>query len=59
MRAAHLQAIEKMELKNDPAAFKRYAEKIQTHLFDLSRIIDTFPRIKLKRSVLGFSFPID
>jgi hypothetical protein len=27
-----------MELKNDPAAFKRFAEKIRTHLFDLSRI---------------------
>jgi hypothetical protein len=38
MRATHIQAIEKMELKNDPAAFKRFAVKIRTHLFDLSRI---------------------
>lgn len=38
MRATHIQAIEKMELKNDPAAFKRFVEKIRTHLFDLSRI---------------------
>ena len=41
MRAAHLQAIEKLELKNDPAVFKRYAEKIRTHFFDLSRIGET------------------
>jgi hypothetical protein len=40
-RAAHLQAIEKLELKNDPAVFKRYAEKIRTHFFDLSRIGET------------------
>ncbi|XP_045024961.1 uncharacterized protein LOC123469747 [Daphnia magna] len=38
MRAATLQAIEKMELRNDPAIFKRFAERIRTHLFDLSRI---------------------
>ena len=38
MRAAHLQAIEKVELKNDPATFKCFAEKIMTHLFDLSWI---------------------
>jgi hypothetical protein len=38
MRATHIQAIEKMELNNDPAAFKRFAEKIRTHLFDLNRI---------------------
>lgn len=38
MRAAHLQAIDNLELKNDPVIFKRYAEKVRTHLFDLSRI---------------------
>jgi hypothetical protein len=38
MKATHIQAIEKMELKNDPAAFKRFAEKIRFHLFDLNRI---------------------
>ncbi|EFX65163.1 LOW QUALITY PROTEIN: hypothetical protein DAPPUDRAFT_265126 [Daphnia pulex] len=38
MRAATLQAIDKVELKNDPAIFKRFAERIRTHLFDLSRI---------------------
>ncbi|XP_045035900.1 uncharacterized protein LOC116931615 [Daphnia magna] len=38
MRAATLQVIEKVELKNDPATFKRFAERIRTHLFDLSRI---------------------
>ncbi|XP_045027713.1 uncharacterized protein LOC116922554 [Daphnia magna] len=42
MRAAHLQAIEKMELKNDPATFKRFAEKIRTHLFDLNRLGEAF-----------------
>ncbi|XP_057377375.1 uncharacterized protein LOC130698707 [Daphnia carinata] len=39
MRAAHLQALDKLEIqKNDPASFKRYAEKVRTHLFDLTRI---------------------
>ena len=38
MRAATLQAIDKVELKNDLAIFKRFAERIRTHLFDLSRI---------------------
>ena len=38
MRAAHIQAIDKLEFKNDPASFKRFAEKIRTHLFDLTRI---------------------
>ena len=42
MRAAHIQTIENLELKNDPAIFKRYAEKVRTHLFDLSRIGETF-----------------
>ncbi len=32
------EAIDKVELKNDPAVFKRFAERIRTHLFDLSRI---------------------
>jgi hypothetical protein len=40
-RAAHLQAIEKLKLKKDSVVFKRYAEKIQTHFFDLSRIGET------------------
>lgn len=38
MQAATLQAIEKVELKNDPFIFKRFVERIRTHLFDLSRI---------------------
>jgi hypothetical protein len=41
MRSAHIQAIEGLKLKNDPAIFKRYAEKVRTHLFDLSRIGET------------------
>lgn len=35
------QAIKKLELKNDPAVFKRYVEKIRTHFFDLSCIGET------------------
>ncbi len=42
MRATHIQTIENLELKNDPAILKRYAEKVRTHLFDLSRIGETF-----------------
>ena len=42
MRAAHLQALEKLETpKGDPVAFKRYAERVRTHLFDLTRIGET------------------
>lgn len=39
MRSAILQALDKLQLvKNDPAGFKRYADRIRTHLFDLSKI---------------------
>jgi hypothetical protein len=41
MRAAHHQAIQKFETKQDPASFKRFAERIATRLFDLSRIGET------------------
>ncbi|XP_045031141.1 uncharacterized protein LOC123473813 [Daphnia magna] len=41
MRAAHHQAIQRLETKQDPASFKRFAERIRTHLFDLSRIGET------------------
>jgi hypothetical protein len=39
MRAAHLQALDRVEApKGDPASFRRYGEKIRTHLFNLSCI---------------------
>jgi hypothetical protein len=38
LRAAHITAIERLDLKNEPRAFKRIAERVWTHLFDLSRI---------------------
>lgn len=41
MRAAHVQAMDKLELKQDPRSFKRFAERIRTHLFDLTRIGET------------------
>ena len=41
MRSAHIQAINKLEFKQDPASFKRYAERIQSHFFDLTRIGET------------------
>ncbi|XP_046450173.1 uncharacterized protein LOC124198385 [Daphnia pulex] len=42
MRAAHLQAIERVEApKGDPTSFRRYAEKVRTHLFNLSCIGET------------------
>lgn len=41
MRAAHIQAMEKIELKQDPSTFKRFAERIRTHFFDLTRIGET------------------
>lgn len=42
MRAAHQQALERLEMpKGDPKAFRRFAERARTHLFDLSRIGET------------------
>ena len=41
MRSAHIQAINKLEFKQDPTSFKRYAERIQSHFFDLTRIGET------------------
>lgn len=41
MRAAHHEAIRKLEPKQDLGSFKRFAERIRTHLFDLSRIGET------------------
>ena len=38
LRAVHLQIIEKLEPGRNPTTLKRYAEKIRTHLFDLSRL---------------------
>jgi len=39
MREAHKQALDKLDFnKGDPASFKRYTEKIRTHLFDLNRL---------------------
>jgi hypothetical protein len=41
MRAAHLQALDRLELKGEAGAFKRFAEKVRSHLFDLNRIGET------------------
>lgn len=38
MHAAKIQTIEKLELKQDPSTFKRFAERIRTHFFDLTSI---------------------
>jgi hypothetical protein len=39
MRAVHLEAYNREEApKRDPASFRRYAEKVRTHLFNLSYI---------------------
>ena len=41
MRSAHIQAINQLDFKQDPTSFKRYAERIRTHFFDLTRIGET------------------
>jgi hypothetical protein len=42
MRAAHLHALEKLEApRSDPTSFRRYAEKVRTHLFNLNCIGET------------------
>ncbi|XP_045034560.1 uncharacterized protein LOC123475636 [Daphnia magna] len=54
IRAAHLQALDRMEApKNDPQSFKRFAERVRTHLFNLSTIgksghADIIERLALK-----------
>ena len=51
MRAAHLQAIDRLEIgRQDSISFTRFADKINTHLFDLNRIggassLETIERI--------------
>jgi len=37
MREAHIQTIEKLELKHEPASFERFAERVRKNLFDVSR----------------------
>ena len=42
MRSAHLQALDKLHAGGqDASAFKRFAEKVRSHLYDLSRIGET------------------
>lgn len=42
MRAAHLQALDRIEPpRGDPVSFKRYAERVRTHLFNLTCIGET------------------
>ena len=41
MYAGNLQAIDRLDLRNDPVSFKQYAERIRNHFFDLSRIGET------------------
>ena len=54
IRAAHLQALDRMDApKNDPQSFKRFAERVRTHLFNLSTIgesghADIIERLALK-----------
>ena len=39
MRSTHLQALDKLHAgKQDASAFKRLAEKVRSHLYDLSHI---------------------
>jgi hypothetical protein len=41
MRSSHIQAINQLDFKQDPTSFKRYAERIRTHFFDLTRSGET------------------
>ena len=42
MRAAHLQILDRIESpRGDPASFKRFAERVHTHLFNLTCIGET------------------
>lgn len=42
MRAAHLQALDRIDIpRGDPASLRRFAEKVRTHLFNLSCIGET------------------
>uniref|UniRef100_A0A5S6Q457 Uncharacterized protein n=1 Tax=Trichuris muris TaxID=70415 RepID=A0A5S6Q457_TRIMR len=38
IRAAHLQALDKLDPGKSPSQLKRFTERVRTHLFDLSRI---------------------
>ncbi|KZS10472.1 Uncharacterized protein APZ42_025068 [Daphnia magna] len=57
MRAAHHQAIQSLETKQDLASFKRFAERIRTHLFDLSKIGETGTADLTEKSCLKLQLP--
>ncbi|XP_046459823.1 uncharacterized protein LOC124206177 [Daphnia pulex] len=54
IRAAHLRELDRMEApRNDPQSFKRFSERVRTHLFNLSVIgetghVDIIERLSLK-----------
>lgn len=54
MRAAHLQAVDRLDhRKNYALSFKKFAERVKTHLIDLLRIgggcaVDVIEKICLK-----------
>lgn len=54
IHAAHLQALDRMEApRNDPQSFKRFAERVRTHVFNLATIgesghVDIIERLTLK-----------
>ncbi|KZS09138.1 Uncharacterized protein APZ42_026708 [Daphnia magna] len=57
MRAAHHQAIQRLETKQDPALFKRFAQRIRTHSFDLSRIVETRMKDLIEKIYLKLHLP--
>ncbi|KAI9551057.1 hypothetical protein GHT06_007663 [Daphnia sinensis] len=54
MRSAHIQAINQLDFKQDPTSFKRYAERIRTHFFDLTRIGETAAADLIERVLSDF-----
>ena len=57
LRAAHLQAIDKLDPGNgNPPLFKRYAERVRTHMFDLTQIGDGYSTDIIERVGIKLKF---
>ena len=57
LRAAQLQAIDKLDPgKGNPSFFKRYAERVRTHLFDLTQIGEGYSTDIIERVGIKLKF---
>ena len=56
MKAAYLQSLDLLVLPRDLSGFKKYAEAVRTHLFELARIGETGHASTIDRMAQKLSF---